>query len=133
VVSLRALRGDTRLFGGSSMARRSFLDQAGRSAEGVLFPLLCDPGFRSSPFARRFRARFGKEADCTTVQAYDAVRLVIDAIGRAGLNRARIRDAVRELSPWSGSAGIVEWNPVGQNQREAHPATYKDGRVAVLR
>jgi len=77
-----------------------------------------------------FESRFGRPVDCAAAQAYDAARLLIAAIRRAGLNRARIRDAVQDLSPWAGVAGAIEWNNVGQNRREVRMATVADGRVA---
>jgi ABC-type branched-subunit amino acid transport system substrate-binding protein len=132
VVALRARRSDLTLFGGSSMGRRVFLEQAGAAADGVRFPRLCDPATSSQELDRTFEARFGRRADCATSQAYDATRLLIAAIREAGLNRARIRDAVQGLAPWSGVAGAIEWNAVGQNRREVGLATYSDGSIAPL-
>jgi ABC-type branched-subunit amino acid transport system substrate-binding protein len=132
VASLRASGVRVTVFGGPSMGRRAFLDQAGPAAEGVLFPLPCDPGALSGDFAKRFAARYGRSPDCATAQAYDAFRLLIAAVEKAGLNRARIRDAVRDLSPWSGVAGTVDWNPVGQNRREVRLGRITDGRIEAL-
>jgi len=72
-------------------------------------PLLWDQvagGEGADEFLRAFRAGAGAEPDCTAALSYDAVRLLLAAIRRAGLNRALIRDALRELSPWPRSAGI---------------------------
>jgi ABC-type branched-subunit amino acid transport system substrate-binding protein len=132
VASLRASGVRVTVFGGPSMGRRAFLDQAGPAAEGVLFPLPCDPAALSGDFAKRFAARYGRSPDCATAQAYDAFRLLIAAVEKAGLNRARIRDAVRDLSPWSGVAGTVDWNPVGQNRREVRLGRITDGRIEAL-
>jgi ABC-type branched-subunit amino acid transport system substrate-binding protein len=114
------------------MGRRGFIDEAGTAADGVLFPLLCDPSVLSGRFSETFTARFGRRPDCTAAQTYDATRLLIAAIGSAGLNRARIRDAVRALSPWSGASGPIEWNRLGQNQRQVLPATIEKGRVVPI-
>jgi ABC-type branched-subunit amino acid transport system substrate-binding protein len=40
---------------------------------------------------------------------------LIAAIRQAGLNRTHIRDAVRELSPYSGVTGQITWDPTGHN------------------
>jgi branched-chain amino acid transport system substrate-binding protein len=120
-----------RVFGSATMGRRLFLEIAGPAAEGVIFPLLVEPS--DSTFARDFQARFGRLPDYATRQTYDATRLLIDAIGSGGLNRPRIRDAIRALSAWEGSAaGQVEWDAVGQNSRAPRLATVREGVVVAL-
>ena len=54
------------------------------------------------------------------VTAVDGVSIAIE---KGGLNRALIRDALQDLSPWSGEAGVVRWNRFGQNERPARLAT----------
>jgi ABC-type branched-subunit amino acid transport system substrate-binding protein len=132
VTALREGRIGARLFGSSSMDRRLFAERAGEAAEGAFFPRLCDRAASSDRFVETFESRFGRRPDCVTAQTYDATRLLIAAIRRAGLNRARIRDAVRALPPWSGAAGRVEWNPLGQNLREVRMATFSEGRAVPL-
>jgi len=132
VVALRERRGNLILFGGPSVGRRAFRERAGAASDGVRFPLLCDPAAATSEFGSNFESRFGRRADCPTVQAYDATRLLIAAIRDAGLNRARIRDSVEALSPWPGAAGAVEFGPVGQNRRPVRLARIAEGGRVVL-
>ncbi len=118
------------IFGGPAMGRRRFLAEAGAQADGVVFPLLLpDTG---TTFATSFRARTGRLPDYATAAAYDAVRLLVAAIRKVGLNRARIRDAVRELSPWPGAAGTIRWDPLGSNARPVRLGTIKEGRHVAL-
>jgi branched-chain amino acid transport system substrate-binding protein len=118
-----------RVLGGPWMARRTFLSTAGTAAEGVLLPLLDDPATGFQRFAETFQARFGVFPDFAAAQAYDATRLLIAAIRKAGLNRARIRDAVRELSPWDGVSGTIKWDSVGQNVRTVRLGGIRGGRI----
>ncbi|MHC4219898.1 MAG: ABC transporter substrate-binding protein [Planctomycetota bacterium] len=129
---LRAAGFRGRFLGGPSLGRRVFLEEAGDAAEGVVFPLLCDPATSSSRFAETFRERHDHCPDCFAVEAYDATRLLLEAIGRAGLNRARIRDAVEDLAPWAGAAGTIRWDPLGQNQRAARLGTIRDGHIVPV-
>jgi ABC-type branched-subunit amino acid transport system substrate-binding protein len=62
---------------------------------------------------------------------YDATRLLIEAIRAAGLCRARIRDAIRDLAPWHGVTGVVQWDQAGGNTRRPQLATIANGRVAL--
>ena len=64
--------------------------------------------------------------------AYDATRILVAAIRKAGLNRARIRDAVEELAPWSGVSGVIRWDALGRNSRPVHLGTVRDGHARQL-
>jgi ABC-type branched-subunit amino acid transport system substrate-binding protein len=111
------------------MGRRAFLAAAGSNSEGVLIPLLDDPATGFQGFAAKFQSHFHVFPDFAAAQAYDATCLLITAIRKAGLNRARIGDAVRELSPWQGLAGIITWDPLGENTRPVRLGVIHRGRV----
>lgn len=117
------------IFGGPCMGRISFLKQADKAAEGVIFPLLYTAGESSKDFEEKFTSRFGHCPDYVAAHSYDAVRLLISAIRKAGLNRARIRDAVSELSPWNGVTGTIKWDSLGGNNRAVRLGTVRDGRI----
>jgi branched-chain amino acid transport system substrate-binding protein len=129
---IRAVRGKSfegPIFGGPCMGRRGFLEQAGNAAEGVIFPLLYTAGENSTGFEKKFTSRFGHCPDYAAAHSYEAVRLLIAAIREAGLNRVAICDTVRELSPWSGVTGTIEWDSLGANRRAVHLGTIRSGRV----
>lgn len=119
---LRALRRagfDGVVYGGPAMGRRAFVALAGEAANGVRFPLPSGAATIDPVFTQTYRARFGAAPDYAATTAYDAVRLVVTAIERAGLDRAAIRDALRGLSPWTGTSGSVGWDKIGRATGEA--------------
>jgi branched-chain amino acid transport system substrate-binding protein len=120
------------VFGGPAMGRRPFVDKAGDAAEGVLFPLLCTSPEPADQFTKAFKSRTGKLPDYAAVQTYDAFRLLAAAVRKGGLNRVRIRDALGELSPWSGASGAVNWDPLGSNTRPPTLGTIRNGRVVPV-
>ncbi|MFC1792743.1 ABC transporter substrate-binding protein [Planctomycetota bacterium] len=120
------------VFGGPCMGKRSFLEQAGNVAEGVVFPLLYTHGKESKSFDEKYTVHFGKEPDYLAAHTYDAVNLLIAAICKAGLNRPCIHDAVRSLSPWQGVTGKIQWDPLGSNSRLVHLGTIRNGRIQTL-
>ena len=61
----------------------------------------------------------GGDPDYTAAYAFDAANILVDAVRSAGLNRARIRDAVRADSPYRSVTGTIEWDPQGQNRTAA--------------
>jgi len=119
-----------KVFGGPAMGRRLFMEHA--EAEGVVFPLPGDAGPANVQFARDFAARFGVRPDYAAAHAYESARMLAAAIRAAGLNRARIRDALRDLSPWTGAAVHLRWDPLGQNQGAVVPATIRKGVVSPV-
>jgi ABC-type branched-subunit amino acid transport system substrate-binding protein len=120
------------VFGGPCMGKQSFLEHAATAAEGAVFPLLYAYDKESKDFVEKFAARFRKRPDYLAAHTYDAVNLLITAIRKAGLNRARINDAVRSLSPWRGITGEIKWDPLGSNSREVHLGLVTKGQARML-
>ena len=132
---VKGLRGSGfkgRIFGGPAFGRSRFLEEAGRSAEGVFFPLLYLPGDPPGSFVRRFRDKTGRDPDYAAVYSYDAVKLLTAAIRKAGLDREGIRKAVRDLSPWRGESGQIRWSPVGANLKPVRLGTVREGRIRKI-
>jgi branched-chain amino acid transport system substrate-binding protein len=74
-----------------------------------------DPAVRR--FVDAYRARYGSVPDSVGALAYDAARLLADAIGRAGSTAGpRIREALADTSGFSGVTGTLsfdlERNPI---------------------
>ena len=119
VRAIRELAPDCALFGTHHVGHAAFLRRAGAASEGVCFPLLfhthsANRGTRK--FVEEFSARHASPPDYTAAYTYDATRVLIAAIRRGGLNRARIRQAMRKLSPWQGITGAIRWDGTGQNR-----------------
>jgi len=132
VVALRQRRTCATLFATPQAGRHRFRDLAGEAAEGVRLPLP-EPMPAGDPVAVEFISRFqdavGHPPDWAAVNTWDAIRLVVSAIRTAGLNRARIRDAIAGIGPWAGLSGQIDWDPVGQNRRAVEMAVIRDGRI----
>jgi ABC-type branched-subunit amino acid transport system substrate-binding protein len=131
------------LFGTHTVGQTAFLRHAGPAAEGLRFPLLfsshdgpADARLSTlnpqlSTFPQRFTARQGEAPDYLAAYAYDATSLLIDAIRRSGLNRARIREALARTK-WQGITGAFHWDGVGQNTRAAKlMGVIRNGRVVA--
>jgi branched-chain amino acid transport system substrate-binding protein len=135
----RAVRekvGTATIFGGQSMGRRRFTELAGAAAEGVRFPLLFVPNpadANCTRFIERFKSEHQRAPDYTAALTYDAMRLLLEAIRRAGPNRARIREALAQLSPWPGIAGTIHFDGTGQNTRtDLCLGTIRNGAVLPM-
>ena len=99
------------IIGTDRLASDIFLEEAGDAAEGVIATSWIDRGRDDEDwrlFRRRFRGRYGAEPDAFAAYGYDAATLTVEAIRRAGLNRALIRDALSEIRYYQGMGGPIE-------------------------
>jgi branched-chain amino acid transport system substrate-binding protein len=70
-----------------------------------------------SEFMKNFEKRAGQPASWVAVYCYDVARLMVQSIEKAGLNRARIRDAVSGIT-YRGLAGNITFNQLGGNDSQ---------------
>ena len=98
---------------------------------GVVVPQL---GNISEDFRNKFQLRYGRAPDCAAALAFDAANVIVASMRKGGLNRSRIRDAVRQLSPYQGVSGRIEWDNLGQNLRAVtlHPITKSQKEIPPI-
>jgi branched-chain amino acid transport system substrate-binding protein len=119
------------VLGGPGLSRAAFARAAGAAAEDVRAPLLAQPTPEAG-FALAYRQRWGEAPDAAAALGHDSVRIAAAAVRRAGLNRARVRDEVRALAPWSGASGAVRWSPRGRNEAPVALGRWHDGRLVPI-
>jgi branched-chain amino acid transport system substrate-binding protein len=120
------------ILGTHFMGRRGFLVEAGPAADGVLFPLLCAPASLPASFRDAFAKRYHIQPDYAAAHTYDSLNLLFAAIRRGGLNRAKIGDAIRGLSPYEGVTGTITWDKLGSNTRDVPLGTLRAGRIVPV-
>jgi branched-chain amino acid transport system substrate-binding protein len=121
-----------RVFGSYRTLGPDMLAEAGAAAEGfeAVFPY--DPT-RKDPkwigFNSRFEARFHEKPEQFASLAYDAMNALLDSICRAGLNRARIHDALADIERYDGVTGQMVFDPNQKNVAPMYLGTVHDGAV----
>jgi branched-chain amino acid transport system substrate-binding protein len=118
---MRALGMKQRVFGSYRTLGPEFLNEAGTAAEGfeAVFPY--DPTSKEQrwlDFNRRFETRFQEKPEQFASLAYDAMNVLLDSICKAGLNRARIHDALANIEEYDGVTGHMIIDP---NQKNVAP------------
>ncbi len=131
VAALRGAGFQGTVYCGPEAARRRFVEIAKTAAEGVIAPLPANElvSREAREFSKVFRKRCDREPDFAAAQTYDAVLMLVAAIRKVGPNRVRIADALRELSPYHGVAGTIQWDRVGANTREGQLGGYRNGHL----
>jgi branched-chain amino acid transport system substrate-binding protein len=108
---LRSAMGTTvKLMGPDGIYQQTFLDDAGDAAEGIYatFGALAPSKLtgKGADWYRSFRVRYNAEPEVYSPYAYEATRVALDAVKRAGKkDRAAIRDALLATKDYEGILG----------------------------
>ena len=129
---MKALGMKQRVFGAYRTLGPELLANAGEAAEGfeAVFPY--DPTWNDPKwidFNRRFEARFNEKPEQFASLAYDAMNALLDSICEAGLNRARIHDALANVEEYDGVTGRMIFDPNQKNVAPMYLGTVHNGTI----
>ncbi|HVU47946.1 MAG TPA: ABC transporter substrate-binding protein [Terracidiphilus sp.] len=121
-----------RVFGSYRTLGDTLLKEAGAAADGfeAVFPY--DPTRKDprwSAFQERFQARFHEAPEQFASLAYDAMNQLLDSIRKAGLNRARIHDALADIGQYEGVTGTMIYDPNLKNVSLMYIGTVQNGAI----
>jgi len=125
-----------RVFGSHRTIGNELIKLAGTAAEGfeAVFPY--DPtrtDSRWQEFNAQYEARYHEKPDHFAALAYDQMRILLDAICGAGLNKGRIRDALTELTSYKGVTGDMAFDPNCKNIAPLFLAHVHNGQITYRR
>ncbi len=131
VKQMRELGMDQWFLGSDRMVTEEFLDIVGpghgKVAAGYPYdPTSDDP--RYAEFVRDFSEAYGAAPETYAAHAYDGMMMLIQAIERAGLNRALIRDSLAAMKSYAGVTGMQEYDAVFSDRSPAALAVLESGR-----
>jgi branched-chain amino acid transport system substrate-binding protein len=112
-VQLRAAGVKASIFGFDRLVDPEFVKLAGAAAEGATATYFFDPEKKDAAwtsFRQRFRTRYGVEADIYAGYGYDAGRLMVNAIDKAGPNKYRVHDQLASLDEYTGVTGHMRFD-----------------------
>lgn len=120
------------ILGAGPWTTESLRRLGGRFLEGSVF---VDGFFAESPdpavqaFVSRYQARFHSLPDLFAAQAYDATRLVIEAIERGAATGREVRDALLRVKDYHGVSGTTTITPTGESDRRLFVLRVQGGRL----
>jgi branched-chain amino acid transport system substrate-binding protein len=108
----------------------------GAAVEGCYFSTHYSPENQSSAvvaFNQRFRARWQEDSNALSALAYDAARVLIDAIRRAGSTEgAKIRDALAATKNYAAVTGTITFDAQRNPTKSAVVLTVKNGKFTFV-
>src|SRR5271166_328440 len=129
---MRAAGMKQRVFGAYRTLGDTLLKEAGDAAEGFEAVYPYDPNRKDSrwlEFNRRFEGRFHEKPEQFASMAYDTMNLLLDSICKAGLNRARIHDALANIEAYDGVTGRMVFDPNQKNVSPMYMGTVHSGTI----
>jgi len=121
------------LFQSHGVGNKRYIELAGPAANGVIFPVgkllvaeqLPDNDVQRPvllAYARDFEARYGPR-NTFGGHAWDAVRLVVKAMEKAGPDRAKVRGAIESTRNFVGITGVFDFSPTDHNGLDRRAVT----------
>src|SRR5579872_5435580 len=125
-----------RVFGSHRTIGDQLIQLAGPAAEGfeAVYPYnpnRLDPLWQE--FVARYESRYHEAPDHFAALAYDEMRILLDSICRAGLNKGRIRDALTGLTSYKGVTGDMIFDPNCKNIAPLFLGRVHDGKIDYRR
>jgi ABC-type branched-subunit amino acid transport system substrate-binding protein len=130
---MRAAGMKQRAFGEFRTLGDILLKEGGDAAEGFEAVYPYDPT-RKDPrwldFNRRFEDRFHEKPEQFASMAFDTMNILLDSICKAGLNRARIHDALADTEVYDGVTARMVFDPNLKNTAPLYLGTVHNGNIS---
>lgn len=130
---MRAMGMKQPVFASSRVAYPEILEIAGPAAEGLTVASALNPE-REDPmwveFRERYKKRWGEKPDAYATYAYDGMQILMEAVEKAGLNRGRIMEVLRDfqMKDYHGVAGRYFFDHTLNNIAPVTLGRVEDGR-----
>jgi len=124
----------------------AYAKAAGTAAEGVIFPLghlaVADALPAGNPqkkvllaYRDAYQKKYGEEVSGFGGYAWDAFGLLVAAVEKVGLDRAKVRTAIENTQGFVGQSGVFRFSPADHNglgMDSFEMLTVKDGKFVPL-
>jgi len=124
------------MMGGDGWEGGAILDIAGKDLEGCYYsshfsPDNPDPQIQD--FIKNYKAKYGVVPDCQAALGYDSIRIMAEAIARAGNTDPKaIRDALAQTRDFKGVTGIITIDADRNASKPAVIQTFHNGRYQFV-
>lgn len=131
---------DVLKFGADGFDNADYIKLAGPAAEGtyVTTPFLAsETGPEAQQFLTDFKARFNRDVDYMSANAYDAAGILIQAIEKAGADRDKVREYMAGMNTpekgYTGVTGLTYFDQHGDAQKPAFVKVVSGGKFKAAK
>ncbi len=131
---LNKLENDLPVFASEWSATEDILEYGGKTVDGLRFFHTFDRGHPAPQYQRfrqAFQDRFGYEAGFASTHAFDAARILFQALARSS-DRQTLRRNLTRIGTFQGLQGEIHLDPFGDAARRHFLMTIRDGAFLAL-
>ncbi len=115
--------------------RKTALNLAKEASEGIWAVVDFVPGQteENKRFAEAYKKEYNENYDSLSVWTYDGLKILVNAIKKAGKDRAKIREAILATQGYKGVQGTYSFTPNGDGLSEVSIVQIEKGRPKLLK
>jgi len=131
----RQLGSPFKYLGSPSSQTKDCLNLSKEAADGLWCMADCVPGQSdvNKRYAEAYKKVYNEEYDTLSVWTYDALRILTNAIKKAGEDRAKIREAILATQGYKGILGTFSFTPNGDGLSEVSIVQIEKGKPKLLK
>lgn len=132
---LRQLGSPFKFLGSPSSASKDALNLAKEAAEGIWAVVDFVPGQseENKRFAAAYKNEYNEVYDNLSIWTYDGLKILANAIQKAGEDRAKIREAILATQGYKGVQGNYSFTPNGDGLSEVSIVEIEKGQPKLLK
>jgi branched-chain amino acid transport system substrate-binding protein len=134
-VQYRQLGSPFKYVGIAGFAMKHVLSLSREASEGLggIVEVLPGQSEKNRKYIEDFKREFNTEPDMLATWNYDALHLLVNAIRKAGEDRAKIREAILTTRGYPGVIGTFNFLPDGEGLRAAFAASIQNGEAKLIK
>ena len=132
---IRQLGSPFKFLGSPSAASKDSLNLAKEAAEGIWAVVDFVPGQtkENKNYAAAYKKEYNENYDSLSVWTYDGLKILVNAIKKAGKDRAKIREAILATQGFKGVQGTYSFTPNGDGLSEVSIVQIEKGQPKLLK
>ena len=132
---MRQLGSPFKFLGSPSAAAKDSLNLAKEAAEGIWAVVDFVPGQTEANkrYAEAYKKEYNEDYDSLSVWTYDGLKILVNAIKKAGEDRAKIREAILATQGYKGVQGTFSFTPNGDGLSEVSIVQIEKGKPKLLK
>jgi branched-chain amino acid transport system substrate-binding protein len=132
---LRQIGSPFKFLGSPSAASKDALNLAKEAAEGIWAVVDFVPGQskENKAYADAYRKEYNADFDSLSVWTYDGLKILANAIQKAGEDRAKIREAILATQGYKGAQGTFSFTSNGDGLSEVSIVQIEKGQQKLLK
>jgi branched-chain amino acid transport system substrate-binding protein len=132
---MRQIGSPFKFLGSPSAASKDSLNLAREAAEGIWAVVDFVPGQseENRRYAEAFKKEYNEEYDSLSIWTYDGLKILANAIKKAGEDRDKIRQAILATQGYKGVQGSFSFTPNGDGLSEVSIVQIENGQQKLLK